>query len=728
MSRKGTLCQSAKQGWKNPAKRFLAFFSKRMAKRKEVIDLTHDEDEPAAKRSRQTTPQQEANIARRKQKADSATVLDLTADDARFARELQAQYDQEAPDNGHESGMLVVEDYDPQDPSPILILGQNIRNITCSGCRKKLLHEEKDVLVAFKQWLSGTERAQISFQQFVAGGILQSRFEEVSSAVSCPRKLCFAATCMGCGSRCIAKNNKTEAAGAREMIWCCDHGRLYLIWALLCGYDRRQTNLDRRAGSSSSKLKSLGLSSSGVGYGGVFPSKPWEPYSVILRPDPEDDSLERIFSCLTALLPSLTCENPTTFDLDPPIALRSILVHSKILNKAAELLRNDSLEDATRRLSLYQNALKFVGRLGSHPSTARTTIHEERPESQNGTDLLQLSFSTKSKPKGKSKIRETNQSIATCLAGFDHQSKLVLQRFKADSDSFKAKDSQDMLTLCRSVLNLTDFLLANSDRTSLSNDADKSSPLVTKDSWQQALALLELPDQDILPSFHFAKDAAKITKPPLGRMKALTLELARLSTSLPPGIFVRHGSTRLDIMKILIIGPRGTPYENGLFEFDLLCGAKFPHEPPAMQFKTTAGGKVRFNPNLYESGKVCLSLLGTWSGEPWQPGSSTILQVLLSIQAMIFCEEPWCNEPGREGSNGTKKSKEYNRTVQGWTAQHAMGGWLKDIGGESVWSDVVMQHFQMSGNEILARVQEWGIADSEKESLKAGLGVLGVVC
>lgn len=42
------------------------------------------------------------------------------------------------------------------------------------------------------------------------------------------------------------------------------------------------------------------------------------------------------------------------------------------------------------------------------------------------------------------------------------------------------------------------------------------------------------------------------------------------------------------------------------------------------------GGQVRFNPNLYNCGKVCLSLLGTWSGakgETWDPNSSSTLQV-----------------------------------------------------------------------------------------------------
>lgn len=28
----------------------------------------------------------------------------------------------------------------------------------------------------------------------------------------------------------------------------------------------------------------------------------------------------------------------------------------------------------------------------------------------------------------------------------------------------------------------------------------------------------------------------------------------------------------------------------------------------------TGKGKIRFNPNLYKDGKICLSLLGTWRG------------------------------------------------------------------------------------------------------------------
>jgi ubiquitin-protein ligase len=66
--------------------------------------------------------------------------------------------------------------------------------------------------------------------------------------------------------------------------------------------------------------------------------------------------------------------------------------------------------------------------------------------------------------------------------------------------------------------------------------------------------------------------------------------------------------------KFLIAGPTETPYSNALFEFDCFMPLNYPHSPPLVHLRTTGGGRVRFNPNLYQCGKVCLSLLGTWPG------------------------------------------------------------------------------------------------------------------
>ena len=73
---------------------------------------------------------------------------------------------------------------------------------------------------------------------------------------------------------------------------------------------------------------------------------------------------------------------------------------------------------------------------------------------------------------------------------------------------------------------------------------------------------------------------------------------------------------------------------------------------------------------MYVDGKVCVSLLGTWSGqgsENWDPANSNLLQVLISIQGLILVNEPYFNEPGYSGQKGTptgrKKSRSYNEMV-----------------------------------------------------------------
>lgn len=71
-------------------------------------------------------------------------------------------------------------------------------------------------------------------------------------------------------------------------------------------------------------------------------------------------------------------------------------------------------------------------------------------------------------------------------------------------------------------------------------------------------------------------------------------------------------SAERDHRKIMIAGPEDTPYAGGLFEFDCFMPINYPHSPPLMHLRTTGCGSVRFNPNLYNCGKVCLSLLGTW--------------------------------------------------------------------------------------------------------------------
>jgi ubiquitin-protein ligase len=220
--------------------------------------------------------------------------------------------------------------------------------------------------------------------------------------------------------------------------------------------------------------------------------------------------------------------------------------------------------------------------------------------------------------------------------------------------------------------------------------------------------------------FHFVKERNRKDQPAKGRMKRLVTEIATLQSSLPEGIYVRYANSRPDLMKILIIGPRDTPYEQGLFEFDLVCPLDYPNSPPKMHFRTTGKGRASFNPNLYPDGKVCLSLLGTWNGPAWMPNESTLLQLLVSIQAMIFCAEPWYNEPGRESRDMEDQSRRFNVEVQSLTILYALNDYLRQARAHKTksnehryWQDVIERHFHAYGTEILGKLREW-----EKKALE----------
>lgn len=133
------------------------------------------------------------------------------------------------------------------------------------------------------------------------------------------------------------------------------------------------------------------------------------------------------------------------------------------------------------------------------------------------------------------------------------------------------------------------------------------------------------------------------------------------------GIHVRVYEERMDLLRACIVGAPGTPYHDNLFFFDIFFPPDYPHEPPSVHYHS---GGLRLNPNLYESGKVCLSLLKTWTGtgnEVWNAESSTVLQLLLSLQALVLNEKPYFNEAGYDKfvgkADGEKNSITYNENA-----------------------------------------------------------------
>lgn len=180
------------------------------------------------------------------------------------------------------------------------------------------------------------------------------------------------------------------------------------------------------------------------------------------------------------------------------------------------------------------------------------------------------------------------------------------------------------------------------------------------------------------------------------KMRRIMKEHSILHDSLPEGVFARSWDSRIDLLRVLIIGPVGTPYELCPFVFDFCFGGDFPESPPQGYFHSWTDGRGRINPNLYEDGKICLSLLGTWPGDDendsWNKNGSTMLQVIVSLLGLVLVREPYFNEAGFEVLANSDESRttsalytERAFVLARGFLQHALGGTPGGVGDIIRW-------------------------------------------
>lgn len=159
-------------------------------------------------------------------------------------------------------------------------------------------------------------------------------------------------------------------------------------------------------------------------------------------------------------------------------------------------------------------------------------------------------------------------------------------------------------------------------------------------------------------------------------LKRIVNDIALFERMSPENMYIKYD--RSNLMKIhgMIIGEKDTPYAYGYYFFEIVFPDNYPLTSPKVLFLTT-NGKVRFNPNLYENGKVCLSILGTWAGPGWRPIMN--LMTLMKDLQLLLHDNPIINEPGHEKKKKTdKESIIYNRYLSYWTIELGILGVIKD--------------------------------------------------
>ncbi|KAG7005154.1 polyamine transporter tpo5 [Physcia stellaris] len=587
---------------------------------------------------------------------------------------------------------------------------EEVLETTCRKCERPLM-KNFDIDRHFARWLATRE---------------SSKAFSICS-VTCAKSSCAAQTCVGCGKKPGLGKNTADVNGVK-IDWCCSAGRDFALWVVLCKYDKQELKVQFQsarnvaASVSGNKMPSKGTGY-GAGYGLGHPAFSYDmpdfyavqttaPLNFRQAGDKTDDMTGNMLALAIQLLPA---EHRTASP-----AICAMIQLSLLQDKVGSLLRNDSVRNVTSRGRLYFEVFEYTERLGNHPGMSFLAC-DERYCKKRSAGLQVLSVRTMSDGGSKDDVVERplvlsdskeglDPSLVDCMAKLAAQSSNIISAAHGVGREFNSRSGQDILKIAKRVRDIHKSLAPSShDYQGRANTGEKAH------SWQMYCEhnCVEFV-ADMLPYMRedLAQDAKDMISSKSDRVRRIATEVAEMSTSLPPNVFVKADEARPDCIKSLIVGPSGTPYEGGLFEFDILCGSRYPEEPPKVLFRTTGRGIAHFNPNLYPNGKVCLSLLGTWYGgsaeETWIPGKSTILSVLISIQAMILCDYPWTNEPGHDREAHSSKSRQLNLKLQACTLHYAVLDWLRDAKKrDGLWQEVVKEYFATNGEAVMATAYRW---------------------
>ena len=194
------------------------------------------------------------------------------------------------------------------------------------------------------------------------------------------------------------------------------------------------------------------------------------------------------------------------------------------------------------------------------------------------------------------------------------------------------------------------------------------------------------------------------------------------------GIHVNFDEENMMKAIAIIIGPKDTPYENGILYFIIEFPRDYPFSPPKLGYLSHS--KYRIHPNLYVGkshdnfiGKVCLSTINTWSGPRW----TTVMHigcVLLSIQSLL-CNNPLHNEPGYENEVGEKNDL-YNLVVEYDNYNHL----ILDNGFNihpafEIFKPIIKDHLRSEKKRIIERLSI--LAKRHPKPAKISLNIYNII-
>merc|ERR1711988_1584532 len=145
--------------------------------------------------------------------------------------------------------------------------------------------------------------------------------------------------------------------------------------------------------------------------------------------------------------------------------------------------------------------------------------------------------------------------------------------------------------------------------------------------------------------------------------KRINKELADLSKDPPTSCSAGPTGDDLFNWSATILGPKDSPYANGIFFLDITFPTDYPFKPPKVRFTT----KI-YHCNVNSNGSICLDILSS----QWSP-ALTISKVLLSICSLLTDpnpDDPLVPEIARQYKADKDK---HDRLAKDWTQKYASG-------------------------------------------------------
>ncbi len=168
------------------------------------------------------------------------------------------------------------------------------------------------------------------------------------------------------------------------------------------------------------------------------------------------------------------------------------------------------------------------------------------------------------------------------------------------------------------------------------------------------------------------------------------------------GIYYKHDEENILQGYAYICGPSDSQYVGGNYFFKFMFPYDYPHQPPTVVFMTS-DGITRFHPNMYKNGKICLSILNKWRGEPWT-GCQSIRTILLTLIS-IMDNFPLLHEPGFSIKHIDVKN--YNEIILFQNLSYCVTDTIQHINNTSfkytnLFKDNIIVEFKNKYKEILS--------------------------